>query len=477
MLFNSRRYIGRSSEETIRAPLQALTAAEWLSQEQDRLLGRVLFWLGRMLAAGLIIMLALAILMPFAWQRWLTVILLGVSIVLQRLLVILHRREQVFTSSILTIGMVIAIGLVVGLLFKDMQIPFVVLGVMLVSLTTSLIGARAGFRLMLVLTGLEIFLVGYIAQFQSSQLEVQHAGPFNANMVIYLAAMLLAILLIKLKDDSVHRTLDQWMFKSRQLEAANTRLQQAMAERARVEEQRLALAVEQERVRILTDFVRDASHEFRTPLSVINAHLYLLDRTIPADLDRVRLGVIRDQTAYLDHLIEALMEMTRLDSGLTLELADLRVNLLVRSVLSAYQPAASQKQIALQFHPDEALPPIQGDRQRLELAISHLIQNALDFSAPGDTVEVTTLQAGDQVQIAVRDTGMGITPEVLPHIFERFYRGDQSRSTRAVGLGLPMALKIAEAHEGTIEVESVSGQGSIFRLILPAEARQVPLTA
>jgi len=472
MIFKPQRASLSASDQTLHAPLQAATPASWLNQEQGYLLSRVLIWIGRMLVMGLGVMLGLALVLPFAWQRWLMLILLGLCVALHRIALILNRRGQVFRSSILTIGMVIVIGLVVSLLFKDMHVPFVVISVMLVSLASTLIGARAGLRLVLILAMLDAFLVWYITQFRATQFENQLVGQLNANVGIYLAAMLLSVLLVKLKDESVHRALNQWMFKSRQLEAANLRLQKSMDERALAEEQRVALAVEQERVRILTNFVRDASHEFRTPLSVINANLYLLNKTATSEMDNARLDMIGKQTAYLNHLIEALMEMSRLDSGLILETSLVQVNDLTRDVVDAFQLTAERKQLTLRFQPAEVLPPLQGDRQRLELAISHLLQNALDYSEPGNIVEVMTLPGEDSVQIVVRDGGPGIGPDILPHIFERFYRGDQSRSTRGVGLGLPMALKIAEAHSGRIEVESTCGEGSIFRLILPAEAGQ-----
>ena len=471
MRFIPQRRAAPASRETLHAPLQALTAADWLKQEQGQLLGRVLVWLGRMLILGLGVMLGMALFMPFAWQRWLMVALLGLCAILNQLALIFNRRGLVLLSSRLTIGLVMAIGIVVSLLFKDMRVPFTVLSVMLVTLTSTLNGTRAGIRLMWLLIGVDVFLVWYILQFHTQQLQTQAIGLINANLTIYLAAMLLSILLIKLKDDSVHGALDQWMFKSRQLEAVNRSLKQSMAVRAQAEEQRLALAVEQERVRLLTNFVRDASHEFRTPLSVINAHLYLLNKTVPSKQDRARLSVIQDQTTYLNHMIEALMEMTRLDSGLSLSIGSLQINALVQEVLDAFHSTAEQRQIRLDFQPAAALPLIDGDSPQLGLAVRHLIQNALDFSAQGGLIEVATHHAGDCMQVTVRDTGPGIAPDTLPHIFERFYRGDEARSTRGIGLGLSMALKIAEAHGGKIEVESVIGQGSTFRLVLPVEAQ------
>ena len=250
-----------------------------------------------------------------------------------------------------------------------------------------------------------------------------------------------------------------------------------MATRALAEEQRLALAVEQERVRLLTSFVRDASHEFRTPLSVINAHLYLLNKTASTERDRARLSVIQDQTTYLNHMIEALIEMTRLDSGMSLRIDTIQVNALAQERIGAFQSATQQKQVRLDFQPAAALPLIDGDRERLALAISHLIQNALDFSAQDAAIEVATGHAGDHVQIRVRDTGPGIAPDTQKHIFERFYRGDEARSTRGIGLGLSMALKIAEAHGGTIDVESAIGEGSTFTLVLPVGAPPKPSRA
>ena len=129
----------------------------------------------------------------------------------------------------------------------------------------------------------------------------------------------------------------------------------------------------------------------------------------------------------------------------------------------------------LRFHAPHRIiqcdpPPdvlVLGDRDALKQVFLILLDNALTHTSPGATVEMTAAAAEGRVAIRVRDTGVGITPDVLPHIFERFYRGQVSRSGASTGLGLSIARELVEAQEGTITVESRVGQGSLFTVMLP----------
>jgi two-component system sensor histidine kinase BaeS len=108
-----------------------------------------------------------------------------------------------------------------------------------------------------------------------------------------------------------------------------------------------------------------------------------------------------------------------------------------------------------------------GDRDALKQVFLILLDNALAHTSPGATIEMTVVAAEGRVVISVRDTGVGIAPDALPHIFERFYRGQVSRSGTGTGLGLSIAKELVEAQEGTITVESQVGQGSVFTVTLP----------
>jgi signal transduction histidine kinase len=115
----------------------------------------------------------------------------------------------------------------------------------------------------------------------------------------------------------------------------------------------------------------------------------------------------------------------------------------------------------------DAPPVIQADEQELHVALSKLVENAVQHTPRGGTVTLRTETRGEHAIVEVGDTGSGISEEDLPHVFERFYRGDKARTSRGAGLGLSIAQKIVEAHGGTVEVESVEGRGSTFKVRLP----------
>jgi len=230
------------------------------------------------------------------------------------------------------------------------------------------------------------------------------------------------------------------------------------------------LAIERERVRILSNFVRDASHEFRTPLSVINTSLYLMEKVGDPQRHLDYIDGIREQAERILKLVESLITMSRLDSltRLRLERLDLNRTLTVMYVRAEAVAKRSDLSFTLELAP-EALY-VQGDVAELSIALNAIFDNAISYTPAGGRIEVRTYRRrSEEIAIDVRDSGLGISSAELPHIFERFYRADRARSTRGFGLGLPIARKVVELHYGRIEVESTLGEGSLFRVILPAD--------
>ncbi len=244
-----------------------------------------------------------------------------------------------------------------------------------------------------------------------------------------------------------------------------------MTERKRAEQQVIELGTQRARVKMLADFVRDASHDFRTPLSTINTSLYLLRRLNDRGQQIQRIDIIEQQVAQVARLVEGLLTMTRLDSEGIFNFQPQDLNRLVREVHMRMSPQAADKQLQLALDLADGLPPVPVDAVELGTALMNLVENAVQYSSPGETIQVRTCVERDCVLVEVSDMGIGISPEDLPHIFERFYRVDKARSaeTGGVGLGLPIALKIVEAHKGRIEAESTPGQGSTFRIRLPLQ--------
>lgn len=258
-----------------------------------------------------------------------------------------------------------------------------------------------------------------------------------------------------------------------------------ITDRIRAEEQRLALAVERERVALLASFIADLSHEFKTPLSVINAKLYImLERADDLALRQAAAQTIREQVTYISELVDAMLTMMRLDSSDSpMAMETLSLGSIMRDLATRYQSHADSRQLAFTLDCPADLPPIQGDPHQLFRALSELVENSLQFTPAGGQITVQArLQPANpsahssdgstrsaHIAISVIDTGIGIAPANMARLFDRFYRVDEARSTRGAGLGLSIAKRIVDSHGGHIEVESEVGVGSTFRIVLPVE--------
>lgn len=217
-------------------------------------------------------------------------------------------------------------------------------------------------------------------------------------------------------------------------------------------------------------FTADASHELRTPAFVILSEAQsALKRERTAAEYREGFEVCQRAAQQMRRLIESLMILARQDAGeATLRREPCRLELLAGDVLALLQPLAEQKKVKLAA--ELGTLAVAGDAQQLGQVITNLISNAIEYNREGGEVHVSGGTAEGAVWLTVRDTGMGIAPEDLPHIFERFYRADKSRSTAEghTGLGLAICKAIVNAHGGTIEVASQPGSGSTFTVRLPA---------
>ncbi|HVU14506.1 MAG TPA: PAS domain S-box protein [Phototrophicaceae bacterium] len=242
-----------------------------------------------------------------------------------------------------------------------------------------------------------------------------------------------------------------------------------VTDRKSAADQAMQLALERERVRILSNFVRDASHEFRTPLSVINTRLYLLEKVSDPARQAEYIDGIKEQSERILKLVESLITMSRLDSLIDLHLEPLDLKRLLMAVGVEIESAARLKGLSFALNlPDEALY-VQGEMNELMIAFDSIWDNALAYTPPGGWVELRCYRLNaDEIAIEISDNGLGIAADEIPHIFERFYRADRAHSMRGFGLGLPIARKIIDMHGGRIEVESTLNQGSCFRLILRA---------
>jgi len=278
-----------------------------------------------------------------------------------------------------------------------------------------------------------------------------------------------------------HRLLEERVLeRTRELLQTNTRLEAEIAERARVEEQREVLlaheqtlrAAAEEASRLKDEFLATLSHELRTPLNVIVGWTAVL-RTGKLDSPAVgrALDIIDRNVWAQKHLIDGLLDVSRILAGtFALEMKNVDLRQIVSSALESFQPTAQAKGITLVSVLDTSEAPVRGDPTRLQQVLSNLLSNALKFTGSGGKVDVTLACRETHVEIVVADTGEGIAPQFLPHVFDRFRQQDGSIARRhgGLGLGLAIARDLVGLHGGTIEAASAGeGKGAVFTVSLP----------
>jgi PAS domain S-box-containing protein len=238
-----------------------------------------------------------------------------------------------------------------------------------------------------------------------------------------------------------------------------------------------AARAEAERMSNLKDeFLATLSHELRTPLGAILgwAHVISHNRALPdEDLRRAMSAIERNARAQTQ-LIEDLLDMARISSGqVRLDLQPVEPAAIIEAALDTVGPAAEAKGLALNSVLDPRAGPISGDAGRLQQVVCNLLSNAVKFTPMGGKVQVALARVGSRVEISVTDTGVGIRPEFVPHVFERFRQADATTTRRhgGLGLGLSIAKHLVELHGGTLEARSAGeGRGATFVMGLPVAA-------
>lgn len=242
-------------------------------------------------------------------------------------------------------------------------------------------------------------------------------------------------------------------------------------------DQLAAGAAERERQeRLRRELMAAISHDLRTPLASLRAMTEALADGVvddPATTARYY-DTMRAQIGQLNQLIEDLFSLARLDAGAAeLTLEPVALDQLVADALAAHSPQASAKGVRLVAAAGPDLPRVAAAPQQLTRVLDNLLVNALRHTPPGGTIMVraNALSGGAGLAVEVVDTGEGIAPEDLPRVFERFYRGEKSRSRASggAGLGLAIARGIVEAHGGTISIASAQGQGTTVRFTIGCE--------
>jgi two-component system OmpR family sensor kinase len=243
-----------------------------------------------------------------------------------------------------------------------------------------------------------------------------------------------------------------------------------------------SLAARQESETQVRQFVADASHELRTPLASIRGYAELVRRSPEALPDDAVRAVTRVESEALrmTSLVEELLLLARLDAGRELERAEVDLTALALDAVADAHVTAPDHVWRLDVDDDPEHPPlVRGDEDRLRQVLVNLLANARVHTPPGTAVDVRVRADGEHVTVEVRDDGPGIAPELVPHLFGRFTRGDSSRnraSGSSTGLGLAIVHAVVGAHGGTIAVESAAGR-TAFTVRLPAERERQPADA
>jgi signal transduction histidine kinase len=218
------------------------------------------------------------------------------------------------------------------------------------------------------------------------------------------------------------------------------------------------------------DLVANVSHELKTPITAIRAHLENLLDGVEAP-DPATLQVMLRQSERLGRLVEQLLDLSKLESGeMPLHREDVVLPALIARVVGEISVAQESADVRIEREIDDDLPPLDADTERLHQVLYNLVDNAVRYTPPGGRVTIAAHRHNGSVLISVTDTGVGIEPEHLPRLFERFYRVDAARSREdgGTGIGLAIARSVVEAHGGHIHADSRPGHGSVFTVDLPA---------
>jgi len=236
--------------------------------------------------------------------------------------------------------------------------------------------------------------------------------------------------------------------------------------------------------RLRAEFVSVASHEIKTPLSVIRGYVSLLADGIYGDVteqQKKTLAAVTDQTDRLTRLVHRLLDISRFEAGGgRLEVRRINVRDFLEQLTHDFRVLAMQNGVDFTVEvADDTPTSIEGDADRLNEVLGNLLSNAFKFTRGGGSIHLRARREGPGVEVRVADTGVGIPPEKLPRIFEKFYQVDNEAQPRSAGsgLGLAIAREIVEAHGGTISAESQVGHGTSFRVYLPERPPLAPAGA
>lgn len=248
-----------------------------------------------------------------------------------------------------------------------------------------------------------------------------------------------------------------------------------ITERKQASRREFELALERERVSLLRQFIEKASHEFRTPLSIITSAAFLISRVDDPENRHHKANSIHDQVIRITRLVDMLLLMVRLESSTAPIFSSVDIGMLIDAVCQNMVERHGERPTLVR-ESTRKLTPIKGSFEDLLEALTQILDNAYRNTPADGTITVATGVEDDHIWLEIRDTGIGIDEASLLHIFDTFWRLDEAHTMPGFGLGLPIAQKVIQMHGGTLGVESNTSEGTCFRIVLPAATQPTDST-
>lgn len=246
-----------------------------------------------------------------------------------------------------------------------------------------------------------------------------------------------------------------------------------ITERKQAQATAMTLTLEQERIRLLAGVVRDTSRELRAPLTTINTAVFMVQRATTAQERKERLAQIETQATYMTQIVDSLQLLADLDMRSSLRLSEFSIRDWLETLPDTVRELIERRKHKLVRDFDRTQQAtITGDFYLLRAAIQQLLHNAALYTPSGGTITLKASQANGSIEVTVSDTGIGISPDALEAIFERFTKLDPTNATagRGAGIGLSIVKKVVELHGGSVSASSEAGRGSAFTIRLPLQA-------
>ncbi|MBZ0283595.1 MAG: HAMP domain-containing histidine kinase [Anaerolineae bacterium] len=220
------------------------------------------------------------------------------------------------------------------------------------------------------------------------------------------------------------------------------------------------------------EWLNTVAHDLKTPINSVRGCIELIQQMGPLNdkqqhyADRAMAGLQR-----MEHLVARLLDISWIDAGMQLDLNDINLYTLIHEVVDLLRETAERRSITIHVNVDDRVGTVRADNRRLMQVLDNLLSNAIKYNNDNGVVTITVVRDSDSVKVTVQDTGMGISPEDQPHVFERFFRARQSVAMRIEGSGLGLAITkgIIQKHRGRIWMQSSPGEGSVFFFTLPVQ--------